>query len=515
MRTAHALRGWLAAWMMFPALPLKAQEPAAPDRAGLQQRLDAKLAELEAVQREVEQLQRELNIQSQLLVRVQMLEVSRTRLRQLGVDWAQVDGPLGQNPDNPFKQAAFVQTLIEKNIARLCADPTLVTVLGRQAAFHAGGETPIGKTPDGQLKYEKFGTQVEILGALAGKDEIDLRLRASHSQLDAANPIEIDGEKHPGLRVRAVDTSVKLKSGESFVIQGPLEDRTEMTVYAGGRRASRINQIQSVVVVTAELITAPLDGFATAEAIRQQPPEPARYGHAVHGAQTTSLTPALSRQAIEVHVQLMELSLTKLRNLGHDVDGSQYWIKALGLEQLHAANRIVDGQADVVLVPPSMEHGLTLEKQIGPLLESGAMRIVGRPTAIANSGEDIAMELASDSLSYQLAFRPTLHNDQENTLQLDLKFSLCEPSPGPSAKRLEDRTTAVASMTERKLHVSNACVVFPGPTFSRNRVERIGDRQQEWIEEFVPVYVVLAWPKLVAAAPMPTNGAAAQPTIRR
>jgi len=516
MRTAYALRWWLAAWMMFQALPLWAQEPRAEQRAALQQRLDAKLAELEAVQREVEQLQRELNLQPQLLVHVAMYEVNMTKLRSLGIDWAQATNPAGQNPDQLFKQPGLMQSLVEKNIARLIADPSVVTVMGRPATFHEGGETPVGKTPDGQLKYEPFGTQLDVLGTLAGIDQIDLHLKVRESQLDHANSIEIDGKKYPGLRVRAFDTSVKLKSGDSFVLQGPLEERIETNVYTGGRKESRINKIQSVIVVTAELMDGPLGGFSTVSVNGQQPPQPGT-GYGPGGVQTTLVAPQPTtlQYAIEVQVQMMELSLTKLRSLGHDVHDTNYWIKAFGLEELHAANPIVDGHSDVVLVPPSKEHGLTIEQHVGPLMESGAIKIVGRPTAITRSGQDVLMELASDSLNYRLALTPTLLDAKQHSMELDLKFSLSEPLPGSSAQKLADSKAFVVSTTERKLRGLYAAVIFPGPTFRRNHLEVIGDRKQESVEEIVPVYVVLAGRKLVPTTPPEPHDTAAKPAIRR
>lgn len=366
MRTAYALRWWLAAWMMFQALPLWAQVPTAEQRAALQQRLDAKLAELEAVQREVEQLQRELNLQPQLLVHVAMYEVNMTKLRSLGIDWAQATNPAGQNPDESFKQPGFMQALVEKNIARLYADPTVVTLVGRPATFHVGGETPIGKSPDGQLKYGNFGTQIDLLGTLAGKDQIELDLKVRRAELDHANQIDIDGKKYPGLRVKEVDTGVQLKSGDSVVLQGPLEERIE-TVYTGGRKVERVNEIQSVIVVTAELMEVPLGGFST-----------------VTAAQHVEEIPA---DAFSIKFKRLEIDLTRLA-------------------QSHPELQVIDpvtGQPSSALVeklklPIFVDH-LAQQKialqTVGPEIAS----VPGRPVWFNEGGEVPVLRLENGAVS--------------------------------------------------------------------------------------------------------------------
>ncbi len=557
MRKAFALRLCVAALMVFQSFPLRAEEPDAARRAELQQRLDAKLAELEAVQREVQQLQLELNLRPQLMVHVKMFEVSLTKMEQLGIRWE--DFLVASKPEQSPGAETFgvvdrkaLDVLFAKNLARVEADPTLVTVVGRPAKFHEGGEAPVGKTPDGQLKYEPFGTQVELLGTLIGKDRIQLELTAEHSEIDQARPIEIDGKKYPGRRVSKIQTSSVLKSGESMLLPGRTEERTEATLYTGGRTVTRINKIQSMMLVTVELMDAPLQGFSTVNLQGQQPPQPAGTGYASGGVQTKLVAPQPVQEIVEVNVQMMELSLTMLRNLGHDVDGSQYWIKAFGLEELHAANPVVDDYADVVLIPPSEEHGLTIEKHIGPLLESGAIKIVGQPRAITNSGEAILMELSSPGThrevravpvavvardpsaieksksanesavqpvapvspwGYRLEMTPKSLDAKDRGMELELKFSLCEPLPGSSAKNLEDKTPVVVSTTERELNVSNGSVIFPGPKFRRSHLEIEGNRKREWLEEIVPVYIVVAGRKLLPAAP--PSATASEGTTRK
>ena len=108
----------------------------------------------------------------QILLHVKLMEVSRTKLRQLGFDWANFNGddaivqsvaglissaeldgrqrspvPASEtiafgivNNANSF--FGFIDALRQYNLVKVLAEPTLVTVSGRPASFSSGGEFP-------------------------------------------------------------------------------------------------------------------------------------------------------------------------------------------------------------------------------------------------------------------------------------------------------------------------------------------------------------------------------------
>ncbi|MFN9914045.1 MAG: histidine kinase, partial [Pirellulaceae bacterium] len=102
----------------------------------------------------------------------QVMDISRTKLRELGVDWAlgfgndyvaqTVSGTLepggksfaeilnpGQETvklgiiDNGNSFFAAIRALQQKDLVKVMADPTLVAIDGRPASFNSGGEFPI------------------------------------------------------------------------------------------------------------------------------------------------------------------------------------------------------------------------------------------------------------------------------------------------------------------------------------------------------------------------------------
>ena len=113
----------------------------------------------------------------QVALHVKVMEVSRTKLRQLGLDWefASKDFTIYQgagsilaqsrDPSGDFlvpgiggdtvrllvgdttKFIGYLQALRQQNLVKLLAEPTLLTISGRPARFESGGEIPV---PEGQ-----------------------------------------------------------------------------------------------------------------------------------------------------------------------------------------------------------------------------------------------------------------------------------------------------------------------------------------------------------------------------
>ena len=105
-----------------------------------------------------------------ILLHVKVMEVSRTKLRTLGFDWAQISRgggfitperqrhPAGARHAQSATQGAtvrfgilgdggefygFLEALRQNDLAKLLAEPTLTTLDGRPASFNVGGEVPI------------------------------------------------------------------------------------------------------------------------------------------------------------------------------------------------------------------------------------------------------------------------------------------------------------------------------------------------------------------------------------
>lgn len=184
-------------------------------------------------------------------IEVQVYEVSRTKLRNLGIDWSVLGSsvdvvsgfadlintfssqPASQqnlrfgviNSSNDFN--LFINALEKKNIAKLMAQPTLVAQHGRPAEFLSGGEYPVpvqaglGTT---SIEFKPFGTKLDFVPMIMGEGFLTLEVRAEVSEIarDIATETGI-----PGLRVRRVNTAVPMRSGQTLALAGDYNEKSE------------------------------------------------------------------------------------------------------------------------------------------------------------------------------------------------------------------------------------------------------------------------------------------------
>jgi len=142
--------------------------------------------------------------EDQVTLKVTVAEVSRTVMKQLGINLiGQAEGinfnSLTQSPGlvNTGRAAigggsstlnAYLRAMEQSGVMRTLAEPTLTAVSGEKATFRVGGEfnIVIGQTTEGQ--------------------------------------VEIAGNTLPSLRKRLADTTVELPSGGSMMIAGLVND---------------------------------------------------------------------------------------------------------------------------------------------------------------------------------------------------------------------------------------------------------------------------------------------------
>lgn len=245
----------------------------------------------------------------QVLLHVKVMEVSRTKLRSLGFDWAELSGPdlvvsgvsglLGavtkgsidngvvtsptaaNNAGATMKfdiidgtDAFFgvLEALREDKLAKILAEPTLVTTSGRPAFFHAGGEVPY-LVPQGlgitAIEYKEYGTRVDFVPIVLGGGRIRLEVRPRVSEIDNGRSITSQGQIIYAFTKREVDTGVQMQAGQTLAIAGLVQNRIESTrrgipwvsdlpyVGAAFRRVEeRNNEIETLIFVTPELVDA-------------------------------------------------------------------------------------------------------------------------------------------------------------------------------------------------------------------------------------------------------------------
>jgi pilus assembly protein CpaC len=235
-----------------------------------------------------------------VLLHVRMMEVSRTKLRKLGFDWANINGddfvvqsvsgiiaavdPLAQvataggdtvrfgivSGSNTF--FGFLEALRQYNMVKVLANPTIVTTSGRPAAFNVGGEFPIlvpGGLGTTTIEYKQFGTRVDFVPIVLGNGNLRLEVRPQISEVDSARSVSVGNVTVPGLRDRWVDTAVEMKPGQTLALAGLVQERIETEnkgipwladlPWAGAmfrRVEERKNEIELLIMVTPELVSA-------------------------------------------------------------------------------------------------------------------------------------------------------------------------------------------------------------------------------------------------------------------
>jgi pilus assembly protein CpaC len=134
-------------------------------------------------------------------------------------------------PSFPF--SAMLNLLESNGLAKVLAEPTLVTLSGQEARFLAGGEIPIPLASTlGQISvdWKKFGIILHFTPTVLGEGTIHLKLAAEVSDLDPTSSVTISGTTVPGLISRQSETTVRLGDGQSFAIAGLLSDKVRSQI---------------------------------------------------------------------------------------------------------------------------------------------------------------------------------------------------------------------------------------------------------------------------------------------
>lgn len=131
----------------------------------------------------------------------------------------------------------FLQALAENQALRVLANPTLVALSGEEATFLAGGEYPIPVVQGGggggggnnavTIEYKEYGVRVSFRPVVLGDGGIRLTAAPEVSDLSDAGAVTIQGFRVPALITRKAETTLELKSGQTFAMAGLIQHKTE------------------------------------------------------------------------------------------------------------------------------------------------------------------------------------------------------------------------------------------------------------------------------------------------
>jgi Flp pilus assembly secretin CpaC len=201
------------------------------------------------------------DLNSQIDVKVYVLEVDKTALNNLGVQLQSAtfhpDGtytigqpsfPIVENPGNlqPGKGFtvgnAFFRTvtlaptlnlLLSSGHAHILSAPDILTTPGNDAKFLVGGSIPvIYATGLGQVSviYKDYGVQLDVTPTILGNGGIDAKINPDISDLDFQDGVNYNGFVVPALKESRLATEVITQPGESIIMGGLLRRVEERNI---------------------------------------------------------------------------------------------------------------------------------------------------------------------------------------------------------------------------------------------------------------------------------------------
>ncbi len=130
----------------------------------------------------------------------------------------------------------FIDALKENGLLKVLAEPTLITLSGKEARFLAGGEFPI-PVPQGvgggttiTIQYKPFGVGLAFTPVVLSNGKISMQVAPEVSDLDFTTAVAIQGFIVPSITTRRVSTTVELADGQSFAIAGLLKEDTREVI---------------------------------------------------------------------------------------------------------------------------------------------------------------------------------------------------------------------------------------------------------------------------------------------
>lgn len=202
----------------------------------------------------------------QVMLRVTVVEVARTVLKQFGVNvsgsWSNLNlvnaTPFalsgGQFPDGNLLSGtvntgggssltATLKAFEQAGVSRVLAEPTLTAISGESANFTAGGEIPV---PTSQtcsiggagcvvgITFKPYGVSLVFTPVVLSENRISVRVGTSVSEIDPQNSFNfVSGNTNtpvPGMTVRKSETTVELASGATMMTAGLIQTKTKSAI---------------------------------------------------------------------------------------------------------------------------------------------------------------------------------------------------------------------------------------------------------------------------------------------
>ena len=202
----------------------------------------------------------------QVMLKVQVAELNRTAIRELGVSFLFQDQntaigsnigrglPIAREPQletllgllDPLASGSttfgvfdggkinfFLDALRRNQVIKILAEPTLVAMHGQEADFLSGGEFPVPVPQGGAatgavtIQYREFGVGLTFVPYILDDETIRLAVAPEVSSIDFNLGITVAGTQVPALNTRRTRTVVELNQGQTLAVSGLLQVEME------------------------------------------------------------------------------------------------------------------------------------------------------------------------------------------------------------------------------------------------------------------------------------------------
>ncbi len=121
-----------------------------------------------------------------------------------------------------YQFQGFFQYLENHQLAKILAQPHLLANSGEEAKFLSGGEIPIviAQALNTSVVFKQFGTSVEFVPTVVGRNDIELLVKPEVSEPDYAHGVQLFGFSVPAFVTRRAETLVQMKDNQTLIIAG-------------------------------------------------------------------------------------------------------------------------------------------------------------------------------------------------------------------------------------------------------------------------------------------------------
>lgn len=132
------------------------------------------------------------------------------------------------------QQVSQALRLLERNqLLRTLAEPNLTAISGEAAKFLAGGEYPVptvDSTGKQSVTYKEFGISVAFTPVVLSEGRISLKISTQVSELSDVGAVILSSISIPALKKREANSTVELPSGGTLAMAGLISEDTRKNI---------------------------------------------------------------------------------------------------------------------------------------------------------------------------------------------------------------------------------------------------------------------------------------------